>query len=178
MLALPINLCYDHHMNTDQLTLGEYIRRLRKQTNRSLHSLSEETRISYSHLSRIENDSTLPNADTVARIATALGGDLKLMLEMAKCLPRTILDRIAAREEASSPTPLSRALEGESKGPGPTSSSCGDVNDLALAAGLNENEASDIVDAVKHLVHLKPTQRSAVMRLIRSLSEEADEQSS
>jgi hypothetical protein len=112
----------------------------------------------------------------VVRIAAALDGDLKLMLEMADCLPRAILDRIAAREEASSPTPLSRALEGQLKRPGPPSGSCGDVNDLALAAGLNENEASDIVDADNHLVHLKPAQRSAVMRLIRSLYEEADEQ--
>jgi transcriptional regulator with XRE-family HTH domain len=165
-------------MTSDRLSLGEYIRRLRKQAKRSLYSLAEETRISYSHLSRIENSSTVPNADTVTRIAEALDGDLKLMLEMADCLPRAILDRIAAREELSSPTPLRRALEGESKRPGPPSGSSGDVDALALAAGLSENEASDIVDAVQHLVHLKPTQRSAVMRLIRSLYEEADEQTS
>ena len=163
-------------MSTDRLSLGEYIRRLRRQANRSLHSLSEETRISYSHLSRIENDSTVPNAHTVARIATALDGDLKLMLEMANCLPRASLDRIAAREEARSPTPLSRALGDDPNRSGPSRGSGADLNDLA--AGLNENEANDIVDAVKHLVHLKPTQRSAVMRLIRSLYEEADEQTS
>ena len=163
-------------MSTDRLSLGEYIRRLRRAAKRSLHSLSEETRISYSHLSRIENDSTVPNAHTVAQIATALDGDLKVMLEMAKCLPRTILDRIAAREEARSPTPLSRALGDDPNRSGPSRGSGADLNDLA--AGLNENEANDIVDAVKHLVHLKPTQRSAVMRLIRSLYEEADEQTS
>ena len=164
-------------MNTDQLTLGEYIRRLRRAAKRSLHSLSEETRISYSHLSRIENDSTVPNAHTVAQIATALDGDLKVMLEMAKCLPRTILDRIAAREEARSPTPLSRALGDDPNRSGPSRGSGADLNDLALAAGLNENETSDIVDAVKHLVHLKPVQRAAVMSLIRSLYEERHEQS-
>jgi len=163
---------------TDQLTLGEYIRRLRRAAQWSLSSLAQETGISYSHLSRIENDSTVPNADTVTRIATALDGDLKTMLEMAKCLPRAILDRIVAREEAGGPSSLRRALGDDPNRSEPSRGSGADLNDLALAAGLNENEASDIVDAVKHLVHLKPVQRAAVMSLIRSLYEEADEQTS
>jgi len=165
-------------MSTDRLSLGEYIRRLRRQANRSLHSLSEETRISYSHLSRIENDSTVPNAHTVARIATALDGDLKLMLEMANCLPRAILDRIAAREEARSPTPLRRALEGEPNGAAQPAELGAAVTDLALAAGLDENEVSDILEAVSHLIQLGPARRSTLTSLIRSLYEEADEQTS
>ena len=77
------------------LTLGEYMRRLRRDKNWSLMQLAEETGVSYSHLSRIENDSTLPNTETVAKLATSLGGNLPAMLELARCLPKVILDRIA-----------------------------------------------------------------------------------
>lgn len=165
-------------MNTDQLTLGEYIRRLRRAAKRSLSSLAEETRISYSHLSRIENDSTLPGADTVARIAEALDGDLKTMLEMANCLPRAILDRIAAREEVRSPSSLGRALAHEPNRAAQPAELGAAVTDLALTAGLDENDVSAILEAVSQLVRLGPTRRSAVASLIRSLYEERHEQSS
>ena len=165
-------------MNTDQLTLGEYIRRLRRAAQWSLSSLAEETGISYSHLSRIENDSTVPGADTVARIATALDGDLKLMLEMANCLPRAILDRIAAREETTSPSSFRRALEGEPNRAAQPSELGAAVTDLALTAGLDENDVSDIREAVRHLIQLGPARRSTLTSLIRSLYEEADEQTS
>jgi transcriptional regulator with XRE-family HTH domain len=165
-------------MTTDQFTLGEYIRRLRRQANRNLHSVSEETRISYSHLSRIENDSTVPSADTVARIATALDGDLKMMLEMADCLPRTILDRIAAREEVRSPSSLGRALAHKPNRAAQPSELGAAVTDLALAAGLDENEVSDILEAVSHLIRLGPARRSTLTSLIRSLYEDRHEQSS
>jgi len=165
-------------MTTDQLTLGEYIRRLRRAAKRSLSSLAEETHISYSHLSRIENDSTVPNADTVARIATALDGDLKLMLEMADCLPRAILDRIAAREETTSPSSLRRALGDDPNRSGLPRDSGADLNGLALAADPSEVELSAVMTAVSRLVLLKPAQRSAVIRLIQSLYEERHEQSS
>lgn len=162
-------------MTSDRLSLGEYIRRLRRQAKRSLYSLAQETHISYSHLSRIENDSTVPNADTVARIATALDGDLKVMLEMAKCLPRAILDRIVAREEAGSPSSLRRALAHEPNGAAQPAELGAAVTDLALAAGLDENEVSDILEAVSHLIRLGPTRRSTLTSLIRSLYEERDE---
>ncbi len=137
--------------------------------------MAEETGISYSHLSRIENDSTVPNADTVARIAEALDGDLKQMLEMADCLPRAILDRIAARGETSGAGSLYRGIEGGPSGPGRHHNADLPVKELALSAGIDESEVDDIVEAMDRLVRLAPSHRSAVSRLIHSLFEEGNE---
>jgi transcriptional regulator with XRE-family HTH domain len=53
-------------VNTD-LTLGEYIRRLRRHKGWGLDELAAATQLSVSHLSRIENDKAIPNADTVVK---------------------------------------------------------------------------------------------------------------
>ncbi len=137
--------------------------------------MSEETGISYSHLSRIENDSTVPNADTVARIAEALDGDLKLMLEMADCLPRAILDRIAARGETTGAGSLRRGIEGGPSGSARHRNTDLPVKELALSAGVDESEVDDIVEVMDRLVRLAPSHRSAVSRLIHSLFEEGNE---
>ena len=159
-------------MTTDQLTLGEYIRRLRRQANQSLLSLAEETKISYSHLSRIENDSTVPNADTVVKIATALDGDLKRMLELADCLPRAILERIRAREQTAEPSSLRRTAGHGRHDPEPLGSG---LSDLALAAGLAQEEVDDIMAAMKQLIRMRPHARRAVVEMIRSLEEDDDQ---
>ena len=159
-------------MTTGQLTLGEYIKRLRKGATKSLHSLTDETRITYSHLSRIENDSTLPNPSSVVRIAAALDGDLKLMLEMAKCLPNEILNRIAAHQESSESSSLRRSSG--HRGEKPKLSSSG-VAELTMAAGLTDEEVDDIMAAVKQLIRLSPQTRSTVTKMIRSLEEEDDQ---
>ncbi len=158
----------------DQLSLGEYIRRLRKQAKCNLQSVAEKTGISYSHLSRIENDSTVPNANTVASIAEALNGDLKQMLEMADCLPRAILDRIVAREEIEGLAPLRRTAgsEGGAVGEGDAD---GYLVKLALASGVSEAEANEVAEGIGQLLQLSPTQRRAVSRLIESLYLERDE---
>src|SRR5437763_1422986 len=86
-----------------QLTLGEYVRRLRRARRWGLQELASATGLSVSHLSRIENDSAVPNPDTVVKLAIALEGELERMLEMADCLPREILERLIRRAEAESP---------------------------------------------------------------------------
>jgi transcriptional regulator with XRE-family HTH domain len=87
----------------DQLTLGEYMRRLRRAKGWQLHQLATATRMSLSHLSRIENDNAVPNAESVVKLATALDGDLERMLELANCLPREILQRLIDRAGDVSP---------------------------------------------------------------------------
>ena len=64
-------------------TFGEYVRRLRRRKRWQLQELASETGLSATHLSRIENDSAVPNADTVVKLAD--------------CLPREILDRLGRR---------------------------------------------------------------------------------
>lgn len=85
------------------LTLGEYIRRLRRSKRWQLHELAAATGLSLSHLSRIENDNAVPNAETVVKLSKALDGNLELMLEMADCLPREILQRLIDRAGEVSP---------------------------------------------------------------------------
>ncbi len=155
----------------EDISLGEYLRRLRRGKELSLYSLSEQTGLSYSHLSRIENDSTLPGPRTVATLAEALGGDLKLMLEMANCLPRVILERIQAQGEPVGPTKLHR-----------TAGSGGDrqheaddtLLKLAFSAGLEGQEAAELASAMAVLVCLPGHQRLSIARMIQSLAQEGN----
>ncbi len=156
----------------EQISLGEYIRRLRRARNLSLYALSEQTGLSYSHLSRIETNSTVPGAGTVAKLAETLEGNLKSMLEMADCLPRAILDRITARDE-SQPASLHRTAgdthtwESEER----------DARLLSYAAdsGLNEDEAAQLASAVAELVRLEPRRRSAVTKMLLAFQAEDDD---
>jgi transcriptional regulator with XRE-family HTH domain len=150
-------------MSTEQLSIGEYIRRLRKKKVWSLQMVADHTGLSYHHLSRIENDSTVPGAETVAKVADALGGDLKLMLEMADCLPRQILDRISSRPEATSAT-LKRAAGGGSQPSGANP----EARALAFvrAAGIPESEETEVANAVIRLVNLDRKRRHAIVQLL------------
>src|SRR4051794_7425757 len=79
------------------LTFGEYVRRLRRRKRWQLQELSTATGLSVTHLSRFENDSAVPNPESVVKLSKALDGELELMLQMADCLPREILDRLVDR---------------------------------------------------------------------------------
>ena len=159
-----------------QLTFGEYMRRLRRGLKWNLNTLAEATGISYTHLSRLENDSTLPSADSVAKLAESLDGDLKAMLDMADCLPRTILDRIRSREEESAGS-LKRTggLPGSSSEDSDAGLSLNIVSELTQAYGLEEDEARRIARAIYDMVNLGQSQRSGILNLIASLSTEEDE---
>jgi len=78
-------------------TVGEYMRRLRRRKGWTLLELARETGLSYSHLSRLENNKNLPNPETVVKLAGVLGGDLDQMLALAKCLPQEVLALLAPR---------------------------------------------------------------------------------
>lgn len=80
---------------TTQLSFGEYIHRKRRAKRWQLQELAAQSGLSISHLSRIENDHTVPKPDTVVKLAKALDGDLTLMLRLADCLPREILERLS-----------------------------------------------------------------------------------
>ena len=80
-----------------QITFGEYVRHLRRRKGWSLQELASASQLSPSHLSRLENDNGLPNAETVVKLSTALEGDLEKMLQLADCLPEEILERLLRR---------------------------------------------------------------------------------
>ena len=150
-----------------QLTLGETVRRLRRRKRWSLGTLAERTGLSYSHLSRVENDSASPQADAIARLAEALDGDLRELLELAACLPEVILRRISRQEERSPAGSLRRATH--RAGESPPGSARALVTDLASRSGLPLPEAEDIADAVERLVTLPPEQRASITRLILTM---------
>jgi transcriptional regulator with XRE-family HTH domain len=150
------------------------MRRLRRDKNWSLHQLAGETGISYTHLSRIENDSTVPNAETVSKLASALDGDLKLMLERARCLPQEILERIMASDTATRGGSLLRAarLGGDADH---DSEDAQVVARVARDRGVPPDESLNLADAVLALFALPPDRRSSLAALIQSLNEERDE---
>ena len=76
------------------LSFGEYIRRLRRQKGLQLQDVARRSGLSTTHLSRLENDNGLPATDTVVKLHHVLDGDLTVMLELARCLPDEILDRL------------------------------------------------------------------------------------
>ena len=154
-----------------QLTFGEYMRRLRRARKWNLTHLAEQWDISYPHLSRLENDSALPSVESVVQLAEALDGDVKIMLELANCLPRVILDRISS-QEASTADSMTR-----------TAGLGGDLSeepirgvDHPLAAPiqdfyhLEDADAGALALAIDGLVNLERTQRAKLIDLISSLS--------
>ena len=153
-------------MMETKLTFGETVRRLRRQKKWSLGQLQEATGLSYSYLSRVENDSASPQADAVSKIAEALDGNLEELLELADCLPDVNLRRLMRRAEASGAS-LNRSA---GAGASPPASPVGAlVAELAIAKGLSAAEANDIADAIELLVKLPPEKRGSFLDLIRML---------
>jgi transcriptional regulator with XRE-family HTH domain len=149
-----------------QLTFGEYMRRLRRDRKMSLQELAATTGLSYSHLSRIENDSTVPAAETVSKIAAVVDGDLRQMLELAECLPRAILDRITSLDTVTSQAPLVfRGVRDDSA----DESRLRTLVRIALDLGVPTHESQGLCEAVLELFRLPVQQRRAVTALIASL---------
>ncbi len=157
-----------------QLTFGETMRRLRRQKGWDLGTLAAETGLSYSHLSRVENDSASPQADAVARLAEALDGDLRELLELAACLPAVILQRIARREEGNPAGSLNRSARRDDES---LRGSVGAlVTDLAIQYGLQGPEVQELAEAIERLVALPPEQRASITRLILTLESNRGDQ--
>jgi transcriptional regulator with XRE-family HTH domain len=153
------------------LTLGEYIRRLRRaEPPRSLLSVSEVAGISYTHLSRIENDSTIPGPEVVVKLAEALGGDLRLMLELADCLPAAILQRIASFDAVNVSGGLKRSSYRADD-----SEASKDIRHIATGSGLSDSERAEVEEAMKMLCSLQSSTRVHLVKLIQSLYHEGDD---
>jgi transcriptional regulator with XRE-family HTH domain len=160
-------LCYASLMETE-LSLGKYIRERRERKRLSLLELSNRTGLGYSHLSRIENESTIPSPETIVRIADEIEGDLTVMLQKANNLPRVILDRLLERDKAVRLQRLHREAGG------PRTDAENDL-DAAFEAveGLPAGEESrELRQALSGLLALKPHARRGVLQLIEVLAED------
>lgn len=167
MLACYRNLGYNRSMPVQELTLGEYIRRLRREKKWNLQTVAERSGLAYTHLSRIENDSTVPGPGTVAKLAEALDGDLKLMLEMADCLPRQILDRLMSREQVTAQSPLRRAA-GARHGQAAALDPATQATALARAAGISESDVPEVAETLVGFLQLDRARQRALGQLIKT----------
>src|SRR3990170_3391207 len=150
-------------MTLHEQTLGGYLRELRGKKEWSLLALSEETGLNYANLSRIENDSIVPTPKTVVALAEALGGDLTLMLELAECLPKQILDRLTARPATPA---MKRSAGAGGKTPVPAPNARAEA--LARSLGVADSEISDVADAIVRLLKLDARRRQAVVQLMKT----------
>lgn len=159
-------------MEPEDLSLGKYIRKLREDKRLSLMALSNQSLVAYAHLSRIENESTIPNPETIVKIADQLDGDLTLMLQKANNLPRVILDRLIERDRAMKLQTLRRSIPGVMD-----ESQNDDEESLIKAIGdaeLSEIEVADLREAIVSLVSLRPHARRAVIQMISVLHDDEE----
>lgn len=153
-----------------EITFGELLRRLRRAKGWELQDVARAASLSISHLSRLENDRALPNPDTVVKLATALDGDLDWMLELARCLPEEILDRLASRAGGASGAPrrssglapadptFARALV-EDIDPAIRTS-------LTQAFGLSNDDIDGIFAVLQKLGQMSSAQRRALIQFL------------
>jgi len=163
-------MCDDSHVNAP-LTLGEYTRRLRRQKRWGLQELAAATGLSVSHLSRIENDSALPNVESVVKLATALDGDLELMLDQAQCLPQEIMDRLLERAQGSKEAV--RRAAGDAADPGFARALVEEIDPRLREAleqqfRLSKGDIDGLFAMLQRLAAMKPEQRAAVLGFLAS----------
>lgn len=63
------------------MSIGEKVRKIRKEKGLSIMDLKEKTGLSKSTISDLENDKSSPTIDTLQKIANALGVDIKEFFE-------------------------------------------------------------------------------------------------
>src|SRR3954470_2888522 len=149
------------------LSFGEYIRRLRRQKAMQLQDVARRSGLSTTHLSRLENDNGLPTTDTVVKIHNVLGGDLTVMLELARCLPDEILDRYIRRADDEAPV-LKRSALGQEDDPIFAEAFVADMapeirRAVAQAFGLSERDAESILTALRRLAKMDEQDRKQVI---------------
>src|SRR5581483_11699425 len=152
------------------LTLGEYVRRLRRQKRWDLQTLAHASGLSISHLSRIENDNAMPNPDSVVKLAKAMDGDLNRMLELADCLPTEILERLVRRADDGGQA-LHRAADTAHSDPGYPAALIGDLDPelrrmLASRFDLSPDDVDGIFALLRRLAHMSPVERQGVWALL------------
>ena len=93
-----------------KMTFGEQIRQWRAEQRISLRDLAERSGIGFPYLSKIEtNVLPPPSAETVLRIADALGKDADTLLQLAAKVPHDLAQIIMSSRELPS---LLRAVRG------------------------------------------------------------------
>ena len=74
------------------MTFGEILRKLRDENRTGIKRLAPELGVSYTYLSKLENEVTAPSEEFVARVAKYFKYDKDLLLLAAGKVPHEILD--------------------------------------------------------------------------------------
>lgn len=89
---------------TIPMRFGPRIRQLRKAKNLSLRALAEAVGVSFTYISKIENEKLdfgdYPGEDLIAKLAKAFNVDTDELLIMAKKIPEVIKKRVIERPDA------------------------------------------------------------------------------
>ncbi len=86
------------------MRFGPRIRELRKAKNLSLRTLGDQVGVSFTYISKIENEKLdfgdYPGDELISKLSKALECDLDELLILAKKVPEKIKDRVLERPDA------------------------------------------------------------------------------
>jgi transcriptional regulator with XRE-family HTH domain len=86
------------------MRFGEKIRELRKEKNLSLRALAEAVGVSFTYISKIENEKLdfgdYPGEDVIRKLAKALDADADDLMILAQKVPEQIKKRVMERPDA------------------------------------------------------------------------------
>ena len=86
------------------MQFGPHIRELRKGKNMSLRALGQAVGVSFTYISKIENErldfGDYPSEDLIRKLAEALDTDVDELLVLARKVPPDIKERVLKRPEA------------------------------------------------------------------------------
>lgn len=160
------------------LTFGEYLRRLRREKRMPLQDVARRSGLSTTHVSRLENDNGLPTTDTVVKLHRVLGGELSVMLELAKCLPDEILDRYIRRADDEAPV-LKRSAIGQVDDTSFAEAFVGSMEPairraVAQAFGLSERDTEGVLTSLRRLAKMNDQEREQVIGVLRLATQGVD----
>lgn len=86
------------------MNFGERIRDLRKAKNLSQRGLADKVGVSFTYISKIENEKLdfgdYPSEDLIRKLAKSLGADADELLLLAEKIPKQIKKRVMERPDA------------------------------------------------------------------------------
>lgn len=170
---------WDNRYMAETITFGEYVRRLRRHKGWGLNELAAASGLSVSYLSRVENEAAIPKLDSVVRLRKALDGDMDRMLELAKCLPEEILERVLRRAVGDTQAKRRGAgakTDDQDYGRALVENLDGSLREaLAAAFGLSQTDVEGLVDVLGRIAKMPPLQRQEFIKAIATLTKGAAE---
>lgn len=100
------------------MSFGDLLKKLRKKENIGIKKLAPRLNVSYTYLSKLENDKVIPSKNVIERVARYFRYDLDELLTSADKIPDDIR-RILRENPKQAAEFLRRRFGDSSKGPDP-----------------------------------------------------------